>query len=137
MSLTKDLLEHPGDLPVPSKYTAINGLFYLGSGAIMMVWPDAIQTIFRDAPFIGNEAALIRILGMTVAVIGWLYLFGSLSGDRRIVAASVLDRVRACSIGARTLSRRRSFSSLSAHVCGSRPDARHRRLAPSELIKPA
>lgn len=51
------------------------------------------QTIFRDASFIGNEAALIRILGMTVAVIGWLYLFGSLSGDRRIVAASVLDRV--------------------------------------------
>ena len=28
MSLTKDLLEHPGDLPVTSKYTAMNGLFY-------------------------------------------------------------------------------------------------------------
>jgi hypothetical protein len=93
MSLTKDLLEHPGDLPVPSKYTAMNGLFYLGSGALMMVWPGAIQTIFRDASFVGNETALIRILGMTVAIIGWLYLFGSLSGDRRIVAASVLDRV--------------------------------------------
>ena len=26
-------------------------------------------------------------------VIGWLYLFGGLSGGRRIVAASVLDRV--------------------------------------------
>ena len=81
MSLTKDLLERPGDLPVPSKYTAMNGLFYLGSGALMMVWPGAIQTIFRDASFIGNEAALIRILGMTVAVIGWFYLFGSLSGS--------------------------------------------------------
>src|SRR6476661_6074843 len=110
MSLTKDLLEHPGDLPVPSKYTAMNGLFYLGSGALMMVWPGAIQTVFRDASFIGNEAALIRILGMTVAVIGWLYLFGSLSGDRRIVAARRTGQSRACSIGARTLSRRRSFS---------------------------
>jgi hypothetical protein len=30
---------------------------------------------------------------MTVMVIGWLYLFGGLSGGRRIVAASVLDRV--------------------------------------------
>ena len=30
---------------------------------------------------------------MTVIVIGWLYLFGGLSGGRRIVAASVLDRV--------------------------------------------
>jgi hypothetical protein len=28
-----------------------------------------------------------------VMVIGWLYLFGGLSGGRRIVAASVLDRV--------------------------------------------
>src|SRR5258708_37504683 len=32
-------------------------------------------------------------MGMTVMVIGWLYLFGGLSGARRIVAASVLDRV--------------------------------------------
>ena len=53
----------------------------------MMVWPVAIQTIFRDASFVGNETALIRILGMTVTVIGWLYLFGSLSGDRRTPAA--------------------------------------------------
>jgi hypothetical protein len=28
-----------------------------------------------------------------VMVIGWLYLFGGLSGGRRIVAASVLDRI--------------------------------------------
>jgi hypothetical protein len=52
-----------------------------------------VQTIFRDAAFIGNEAALFRVVGMTVLVIGWLYLFGGLSGGRRIVAASVLDRV--------------------------------------------
>ena len=52
-----------------------------------------VQAIFRDAAFVGNEAALIRVTGMTVMVIGWLYLFGGLSGGRRIVAASVLDRV--------------------------------------------
>jgi len=52
-----------------------------------------VQTVFRDAAFVGNEAALIRVMGMTVMVIGWLYLFGGLSGGRRIVAASVLDRV--------------------------------------------
>jgi hypothetical protein len=51
-----------------------------------------VQTIFRDASFVGNEAALIRVIGMTVMVIGWLYLFGGLSGGRRIVAASILDR---------------------------------------------
>jgi hypothetical protein len=32
-------------------------------------------------------------MGMAVMVIGWLYLFGGLSGGRRIVAASVLDRL--------------------------------------------
>ena len=93
MSLIKDLLEHPGELPITSKYTAMNGLIYLGSGALLIIWPGVVQTIFRDAAFVGNEAALIRIMGMAVAVIGWLYLFGGLSGDRRIVAATVLDRV--------------------------------------------
>src|SRR6266699_3487894 len=51
------------------------------------------KSSFRDAAFVGNEAPLIRVMGIAVAVIGWLYLFGGLSGDRRIVAASVLDRV--------------------------------------------
>ena len=93
MSLIKDLVEHPGDLPITSKYTAMNGLIYLVSGALLIIWPGVVQTIFRDAAFVGNEAALVRVMGMAVAVIGWLYLFGGLSGGRRIVAASVLDGV--------------------------------------------
>ena len=93
LSLIKDLLERPFDQAITSKYTAMNGLLYLGFGAMVLVWPAMVQTIFRDAPFVGNEAALIRVLGMTVMVIGWFYLFGGLSGGRRIVAASVLNRV--------------------------------------------
>ena len=93
MSLMKDLLERPFDQAITSKYTAMNGLIYLGFGALVLVWPGMVQNIFRDAAFVGNEAALIRVIGMTVMVIGWLYLFGGLSGGRRIVAASVLDRV--------------------------------------------
>jgi hypothetical protein len=49
--------------------------------------------LFRDAPFAGHEEALMRVVGMTVMVIGWLYLFGGRSGARQVVAASVLDRV--------------------------------------------
>jgi hypothetical protein len=30
---------------------------------------------------------------MTVAIIGWFYLFGGRSGGRQVVAASVLDRI--------------------------------------------
>ena len=93
MSLIKDLLERPFDRAITSKYTAMNGLIYLGFGALVLVWPAMVQTIFRDATFVANEAALIRVLGMTVMVIGWFYLFGGLSGGRRIVAASVLNRV--------------------------------------------
>jgi hypothetical protein len=93
MSLVKDLLGRPFDQAVTSKYTATNGLIYLGAGTLVLIWPGIVQTIFRDASFVGNEAALIRVVGMTVMVIGWLYLFGGLSGGRRIVAASVLDRV--------------------------------------------
>jgi len=59
----------------------------------MIIWLGVVQTVFKDEAFLGKEAALIRVLGMAVAVIGWLYLFGGLSGDRRIVAATVSERV--------------------------------------------
>jgi len=93
MSPIKYLIERPFDRAITSKYTAMNGLIYLGAGALVLLWPGMVQSIFRDTPFVGNEAALIRVVGMSVIVIGWLYLFGGLSGGRRIVAASVLDRV--------------------------------------------
>jgi len=88
MSLIKDLLDRPFDHATTSKYTAMNGLIYLGIGTLVLVWPGVVQAVFRDASFVGNEAALIRVVGMTVMVIGWLYLFGGLSGGRRIVAAT-------------------------------------------------
>src|SRR5271167_2024665 len=69
MSLIEDLLERPFDQAITSKYTAMNGLIYLGAGTLVLIWPGMVQTIFRDAAFAG------------------------LSGGRRIVAASVLDRV--------------------------------------------
>ena len=33
------------------------------------------------------------MIGLTVVVIGWLYVFGGRSGARQIVAASVIDRL--------------------------------------------
>jgi hypothetical protein len=92
MSFTSDLLETPPSLSAASKWTAMNGFIYLGLGALFILWPGAVQTIFRDDDFAGHEEAMFRVLGMTVAVIGWLYLFGGRSGGRQIVPASVLDR---------------------------------------------
>jgi hypothetical protein len=92
MTFTSDLLETPPDLSSASKWTEMNGYVYLSLGALFIVWPGAVQTLFRDEPFAGHESALFRMLGLTIAVIGWLYLFGGRSGGRQIVPASVLDR---------------------------------------------
>ena len=93
MSFFDDLLEKPANLSAASKYSVMNGFIYLALGALLIVWPGAVQTIFMDGPFGGHESALFRVLGLTVAVIGWLYLFGGRSGARQLGPASVLDRV--------------------------------------------
>jgi hypothetical protein len=92
MSFLSVLLEKPASLSKASKYTSMNGFIYLGLGALFVLWPGAVQTIFRDEPFIGLESALFRVIGLTVMVIGWLYLFGGRSGGEQVVAASILDR---------------------------------------------
>jgi hypothetical protein len=93
MSFFKDLLATPAERTLASKYSEMNGILYLGLGGLLIAWPGAVQTIFRDAPFVGHEGALFRVLGMAVAVIGWLYVFGGRSGARQFGPASVLDRV--------------------------------------------
>jgi hypothetical protein len=93
MSFMSDLLEKPADLSAASKYTAMNGFIYLAAGGLLIVWPGAVQALLMDAPFVGHEAGLFRALGMAVAVIGWLYLFGGRSGAPQFGPASVLDRL--------------------------------------------
>ena len=52
-----------------------------------------MQALLRDPPFAGHEEALFRVVGMTVAVIGWLYLFGGRSGARQFAACTALGRL--------------------------------------------
>jgi hypothetical protein len=92
MSFVSDLLQTPASLSSASKWTGMNGFVYLGLGALFVVWPGVVQTIFMDEPFTGHDRALFRVIGLTVMVIGWLYLFGGRSGSPQFVAASVLDR---------------------------------------------
>ena len=93
MSFINDLLEKPPRMSTASKYTVINGYIYLLAGALFIVWPGSVQTLLMDAPFVGHERALFRVIGMAVAVIGWLYMFGGRSGARQFGPASVLDRI--------------------------------------------
>jgi hypothetical protein len=93
MSLIKDLRHKPPSLSAASKYTTLNGIGYLAMGMILIVWPGVTQTLFREAPFTGHEEALMRVIGLTIIVIGWLYLFGGRSGTRQFIVASIIDRL--------------------------------------------
>ena len=83
----------PASFTAASKYTVLNGGGYLVAGAILIVWPGVTQMLFRESAFAGHEEALIRVIGLTVVVIGWLYLFGGRSGTRQFVVASIIDRL--------------------------------------------
>jgi hypothetical protein len=93
MSLINNLLEKPPTFSAVSKYTAMNGVAYLAVGVLLIAWPGVTQALFMDPAFVGHEEALFRVIGLTVLVIGWLYLFGGRSGARQFVAASVIDRL--------------------------------------------
>ena len=93
MSLIESLLDSPAGLPLSSKFTTLTGKAYLCAGSLVLVWPGVVQTLLFESEFAGREAGLMRVLGMTVAVIGWFYIFGGRTGGRQFVAATVLDRV--------------------------------------------
>ena len=75
MSLIKHLLEKPRSLNQDAKYTILNGVAYMAVGTLLIAWPGVTQTVFRDAAFAGQEEALMLVIGLTVTVIGWLYIF--------------------------------------------------------------
>jgi hypothetical protein len=93
MPLLSDLAEAPAHRTSASKFTLSCGVFYMASGLLFVAWPGAVQTLFRDPDFAGREEALVRVVGMAVAVIGWLYFFGGRTDGRNFVAATVLDRL--------------------------------------------
>jgi Na+-driven multidrug efflux pump len=93
MSLASDLLAKPARLTPVSRYTVLNGVGYLAGGTLLLLWPGVTQALFRDPAFAGQEEALMRVIGLTVVLIGWFYVFGGRSGSRQVVAASIIDRL--------------------------------------------
>ena len=49
MALIGDRMERPVTLSAASKYTVMNGVLYLGIGALFIVWPGLVQAVFKDA----------------------------------------------------------------------------------------
>lgn len=93
MSTTTDTLNKPYALANASKYTVANGILYILCGVSLLAWPGIIQIIFMDPPFLGHDELLVRLSGFLLAMIGWLVLFGGLSGDRRFVVATIIARI--------------------------------------------
>ncbi len=93
MSLLRDLWSGPQTISAASKYTVVNGLFYFLSGAVVVIWPGEVLTVYREGNFAGHEADLMRVIGLLLAIVGWLYIFGGRSGGRQFVAATVVDRI--------------------------------------------
>jgi hypothetical protein len=93
MSLLSDLAEAPAQRSAASRFTSACGLLYMAAGLSMLVWPGQVQVMFGERPFVGDEAALIRVIGMLLTIVGWFYFFGGRTGGRQFVAATVLDRL--------------------------------------------
>lgn len=93
MSLLSDLAQAPDRLPAAARFTVGCGIFYAANGLLMLAWPGVVQAVFRDPGFAGREEALVRLIGMLLAVVGWLYVFGGRTGGRQFVASTVLDRL--------------------------------------------
>ena len=93
MPLIAELLATPHELPDASRYTVANGVLYMISGVTFLTAPGAVQAIFADPPFAGHDEASVRVVGLLIVTIGWLAMFGGLSGQRRFVAATVVSRI--------------------------------------------
>ncbi|MFO1304943.1 MAG: hypothetical protein U1F54_14505 [Burkholderiales bacterium] len=93
MTLLADLAEVPERLPSASRFTIWCGVFYAANGLLLLAWPGAVQVLFGDPAFAGREEALVRLIGMLLAIVGWFYFFGGRTGGRQFVASTVLDRL--------------------------------------------
>lgn len=93
MPLLSDLIEAPAQRSAASRFTSACGLLHLAAGLSMLAWPGQAQVMLGERPFVGDEAALVRVIGMLLAVAGWFYIFGGRTGGRQFVAATVLDRL--------------------------------------------
>jgi len=91
LNFINELLEKSPRLTTASSYAALNGVIYLIAGVTLAVWPGVEQTLFRDPDFRGHEGALMRVIGLMVLVIGWLYMCSAAAPAHG--AASVVDRL--------------------------------------------
>lgn len=88
------MLETPTGSPSAlSRYTFWNGAMYVVVGAALYLAPDMVRRLLLMMPFSGHEEGYLRLLGVTVAIIGWFYVFGARTRADSFALATVADRI--------------------------------------------
>lgn len=91
MSFFSTLLSKGPSTPL-SRYTTLNGAFYIANGLLLYAWPGAAQVLLFAEPFEAGEAGLVRLVGFLLAVVGWFYAMGGRTGADSFGLATVVDR---------------------------------------------
>lgn len=83
----------PEGLSPVSRYTVANGVLYLVVGLILIGLPEPLMEAAFVAELDGYEPGLVRVLGTTLAIIGWFYVVGGRTGAASFALATVVDRL--------------------------------------------
>jgi hypothetical protein len=76
-----------------SKYTVANGLLYIATGSAILFMPaDWLALALMLDGWQGYEEGWARMIGFTLAVVGWFYVMGGRTGAASFGLATVVDR---------------------------------------------
>jgi hypothetical protein len=76
-----------------SRYIVANGILYLAAGAAIYLLPASVLIrVFFLEHLTGYEEGLARAVGVTLLVIGWLYVMGGRTRAESFSLGTVVDR---------------------------------------------
>lgn len=88
----RGMLASPPELSPLARYTVANGLFYMGFGGLLYLWPAAIALLGARTPA-GEVAGLVRLAGLMLGLVGYFYVMGARTNADSFSLATILDRV--------------------------------------------
>ena len=75
------------------QFTKACGYLYIGIGFLVLLFPQGVIHLGILSGFQGQEEGLLRILGLTLSIIGYFYCFGARTHATSFALSTVLDRL--------------------------------------------
>ena len=75
------------------QFTKACGCMYLGIGMLFLLFPSIVVHLGILSGFQGQEEGLFRMLGLTIAIIGYFYWFGARTQATSFALSTVVDRL--------------------------------------------